>query len=81
MKLTDIKKAFYKQKPIAELFYSGGGNKEYQCDIKVDGQEKVIDFRVPFDDGALDMEDSIPAQLLIRWCISHDEYEPKIPMP
>lgn len=67
MTTNDIKKALYIQKPLADYSHTQDGCKIYSCEIVIDDVEEIIEFKVPFDDGAITMEDSLPAQLLIRW--------------
>ncbi len=64
MELNEIKKALYKQKPIANLWGVSGHANYYETSI---GDHKVK-FRVPISEmGDTKFEDQMPAQLLIRW--------------
>ena len=60
-----IKKELYKQKPTADLHKDYGGYKEYTCRINIYGDLKVIFFNIPIKE--CDFEETVPAQLLIRW--------------
>lgn len=73
MDINEIKKALYKEKPMAKetAIYRDGGSKDYQANTSLG----VISFYVPIleqrdNDGNILSEflgKEIPAQLLIRW--------------
>lgn len=64
MKPEDIKKALYKEKPLAEkrVINDGNGNVIYSCETSLG---EVI-FCIPTEE-AKDFGNREPAQLLIRW--------------
>lgn len=68
--LTDIKKALYKEKPIANCFMFGEKNWLYDCMVKDNVQ---VFFRVPKSEmGEKEFDPKIQAQLLIRWITDYD---------
>lgn len=68
MFLTDIKKELYKQNPKAEYGYTRENCAYYSTEIVVDGEEKEINFIVPFSDMGENVFDNIlDAKYLIRW--------------
>lgn len=69
---NEIKKALYKQKPIAEYGYDKDKHAIYSTEIVVDGTEEEITFKIPMDEvydgeGNKIFRNEEPAQLLIRW--------------
>lgn len=64
MNLTEIKKALYKEKPVAEKLYNEDNNVIYGCDTSLG---RVL-FSIPCNE-ATGFNKSEPAQLLIRWII------------
>jgi hypothetical protein len=74
MEMNEIKKALYKQKPIAEYGYDDGGNAIYSAEVEIDGIEEEVQFKIPNDELKDDDGNHIfgkeePAQLLIRWIV------------
>lgn len=62
---NEIKKALYKEKPIAESAIEDLNDKHYSATLE-DGTS--INFDVPsFEMGETEFTDQMPAQLLIRW--------------
>lgn len=74
MEKNEIKKALYKQKPIAEFGYDNGSHAVYSAEVVIDGSEEEIRFEIPKAE-LLDEDDNNifgkeePAQLLIRWLV------------
>lgn len=66
MTTVEIKKALYKEKPIAEYSFTTDGFKIYSTEIVVDGFEEEVTFKVP-EHEATGFGQTEPAQLLIRW--------------
>jgi hypothetical protein len=65
---TEIKKALYKQKPIAYFSYIRKGVAHYVCNL---GDFTRIDFEIPIIDmGDADFKNNMEAQLLNRWITS-----------
>ena len=63
--IQEIKKALYKEKPVAICFAENEIAKYYRCELKDYGKHE---FHVPWSDmGDKPFEDELPAQLLIRW--------------
>jgi len=65
----EIKKALYKQKPIADLIHKEEDYIYYECSLDCG---TVIYFKIPKEetvdaDGNYIFSESEPAQLLIRW--------------
>lgn len=81
MEKNEIKKALYKQKPIAKIFDrettdENKGNGYYYTHIKTNGDNNIVRvfFEIPSDeikneDGVNIFKDEEPAQLLIRWLV------------
>lgn len=71
MTKTEIKKALYKQKPVASLNYIIKGVAYYQAVIKVsDEKSSTYHFEVPVSDmGDADFTNLMEAQYLNRWLI------------
>lgn len=72
MEKNDIKKALYKQNPIADFQYIRKGKAIYSTKISVDGIEGitgiVVFFEVPIEDmGDADFGRTMEAKLLQRW--------------
>lgn len=63
--IIELKKAFYKQKPIAKELISLSEGKVYSAILKIDGMEKTIYFSIPISECYFSGDQ--PAQLLIRW--------------
>lgn len=71
MNTTEIKKALYKQKPIAEYAYSKDRVWTYSTEVVIDNREEEVLFQVPIEEmGEATFEKELPAQLLIRWMVS-----------
>lgn len=81
--INDLKKALYKQKPIARLFEVTAENgfvgvdfvlppdvihEHYRASIIIDNHITEIIFKIPQDE-AMDFEQEMPAHLLIRWLV------------
>ena len=67
MKLNEIKKALYRQKPTAFFNYIRKGVAYYQTEL--DG--KNLWFEIPVDDmGDADFGKTMEAKLLIRWVVA-----------
>jgi len=66
MTANEIKKELYKQKPIAEFGYTDGIFAYYSTELIIDGEDKIIEFKVP-ETEADGFDKCISAQLLIRW--------------
>ncbi len=65
MELNEIKKALYRQKPIAKKMFEKDGNYVYRTYLE-DGTE--LTFIVPISDmGDAKFEYEMDAKLLIRW--------------
>ena len=67
MTTTDIKKALYKQKPIAEVDFERGDYIHFSTIIVIDGVEEIVKFEAPISEDPNVNE--VPAQLLIRWLV------------
>lgn len=66
--LNEIKKALYKQKPIAEFGYIRENIWNYSTEVVIDNEEIIVEFAVPRDDmGEKSFDLKMEAQLLIRW--------------
>lgn len=65
MTTTEIKKALYKEKPMAEVtnFDAFSDRYIYKATLK---NKEVITFEIPRIEGK-DFKDEMEAQLLIRW--------------
>lgn len=70
MTTTEIKKELYKQKPMAEVDYERGDFIYFSTEIIVNDVEEIIEFEVPMSEDF--GENTVPAQLLIRWLITKD---------
>lgn len=71
MNKNEIKKALYKEKPIATLtaLYRDGGSKDYETTL-LSGE--VVKFHVPIveqRESTATFEKQMESQLLIRWLI------------
>lgn len=65
---NEIKKALYKQKPLAHRIAIGSFRHEYECVVDLTSRKFTCRFSVPISDmGETEFTDSIPAQLLIRY--------------
>lgn len=65
MEKNEIKKALYKEKPIAMFRVNCADYKSYGTKLT---EGTIIRFKIPFKDiGDNVFENEIPAQLLIRW--------------
>ena len=74
MEKNEIKKALYKQKPMALKGYNEGNAVVYSTEIEIDGSEEEVIFKIPNEelldaDGNHIFGDEEPAQLLIRWLV------------
>lgn len=68
MTKNEIKKALYKQKPLAEFSYIKSGNAYYITNIVHDLIHHQIDFEIPVTDmGEAVFYCNIEAALLNRW--------------
>lgn len=66
--INEVKKALYKQKPLAHRVAIGNYRWDYQCDVTVNGNPFTCNFSIPTSDmGKTEFTDSIQAQLLIRY--------------
>lgn len=69
MERNEVKKALYKQKPMAKLISMGKVFK-YDTKIELDGKKRLIKFEVPMSDmGDATFGEEIQGQLLIRWIV------------
>lgn len=77
MDLNDVKKALYKQKPLAKLLYVRKGDVLYQCSLTNDeGELENIRFNVPVSDmGDSDFLPEMEAKLLARWIVNKESVE------
>lgn len=64
MNMTDIKKALYREKPVAKHTSTGGGYRYYVTRLN-DGTD--LTFAVPEKEVSDTFEEEMSAQLLIRW--------------
>ncbi len=65
MEINEVKKALYRQKPLASLMYIRKGVAYYQSAL---ADEMSLLFAVPVDDmGDADFLPNMDAKLLIRW--------------
>lgn len=62
MTTTEIKKAFYKEKPTANKLSTSGGFVWYEAKL----ESGKVTFKIPFKE-AQGFNQTEPAQLLIRW--------------
>lgn len=62
MNTTEIKKALYKEKPIANRLSTAGGFVWYEAKL----ESRKVTFKVPEHEAA-GFGQTEPAQLLIRW--------------
>lgn len=74
MNKTEIKKALYKQKPVAERGYDEGNHTIYSAEVVIDNTEEEVKFKIPNEElkdeeGNLIFGEEEPAQLLIRWLV------------
>ena len=69
---NEIKKALYKEKPIAFIDGSDETYTYYKTDVLINGIRKEIKFEIPNSEN-VDFKDEEPAQLLIRWLCSTSE--------
>ena len=69
--INEIKKALYKEKPIAGFLKLFKGSMLYRCTIKKDDNEDMdVYFNVPVSDiGDAVFEKFMDAKLLIRWML------------
>jgi len=67
MDKNTIKKELYKQKTDADFNYEQNGFKNYSTEIEIDGEYKIIEFKIPIKECTF--EEVVPAQLLIRWLV------------
>lgn len=71
---NEIKKALYKQKPLAEIGHAELNHIIYSAEVVIDGTEVEVVFRIPKEetvdgDGNHIFSSEEPAQLLIRWLV------------
>jgi len=65
MELNEIKKALYKEKPLAKVITETNEHKGYVCGLE---NGATVYFHVPLSEmGENEFDDEISAQLLIRW--------------
>lgn len=74
MEKNEIKKALYKQKPLAVKDFERGEFTSYSTEVVIDGSEEIIQFKIPKEelldgDGNHIFGEEEPAQLLIRWLV------------
>lgn len=71
MELNEIKKALYKQKPVASLIYIKKNIAYYTATIVHENRStSVVRFEIPVDDmGEAEFSTLMDAKLLIRWII------------
>ena len=67
MTKTEIKKELYKQKPDADFSYEKGGFKIYSCELEINGNFEIVEFKIPLNE--CEFGEVVPAQLLIRWLV------------
>lgn len=69
MEKNEIKKALYKEKPVAKRILNTGAEKDhYLYNTQINSED--VWFKVPYGDmGATCFEEEMPAQLLIRWIV------------
>ena len=65
MEINEIKKALYKEKPIAEKVMNQDDNVVYVCETSIGN----VKFVIPNIE-AVNFEKKEPAQLLIRWIVT-----------
>lgn len=65
MNINEIKKALYKEKPIAEKLYNEDNYEVYGCDTSVG--RCIFKIHISESTGFKQRE---PAQLLIRWLVN-----------
>lgn len=70
MKLNEIKKALYKEKPVAQRLLIGTKETTYCTRLNND---VIIGFAVPADEITESFTEKMSAQLLIRWIIKHKD--------
>jgi len=69
MEKNEVKKALYKQKPIAKLIKMGKVF-YYETTIVLEGKEELLKIEVPMSDmGDATFGEEIKGQLLIRWIV------------
>lgn len=74
MKKNDIKKALYKQKPIAKLLVRKNGVAYYDAVI-LEQKEPIVKYKTVFfnvpesDMGDAEFTEEMDAKLLIRWLV------------
>ena len=78
MKLNDIKKALYKQNPMADFWRIRKGVADYKTIINCDEQEipkqKEVIFNIPVEDmGDADFLCEMESKYLIRWITIKEE--------
>lgn len=72
MKLNEIKKALYKEKPVAYLDASKSEHSDISYYTAVTGSNEQIYFEVPKHESE-GFAETMQAQLLIRWIIKHKD--------
>lgn len=72
MELNEIKKALYKEKPLAKRLFMDDNVARYEAKTK-DGE---CYFVIPLNDAhGANLQDTMPSQLLIRWLNSFFPFE------
>lgn len=70
MEKNTIKKALYKQKPIATQTKIEGGCFHYETTVELSDESTLIKFKVPVSDmGDATFGEEMQGQLLIRWIV------------
>lgn len=67
MTINEIKKALYRERPIAKcIWHNKRGDLKFQTTLR---NGTRVTFDMPFEEAydSIEMHDEIPAQLLIRW--------------
>jgi len=69
--LNEVKKQLYKQKPVAvKTAHKDGKHYHYVCQLVLDNQNCIIEFKVPISDmGTANFDNTMSSQLLIRWIV------------
>ena len=69
MNKNEIKKALYKQKPIASIIFTSPTYYDYMTEIVVNEEKIEVAFRVPKTEINEHFTVNMEAQLLIRWLV------------
>lgn len=73
MNLNEIKKALYKENPIATFTHIKKGIAYYSCRLLIEVEESIR-FAIPIEDmGDAEFLSAMDSKLLIRWIVEKNE--------